>query len=192
MLPFTTRRIDRESGAAQPLVLKLDPGTAAGREDEVTAKVVSQTELNIAERRLARRSNGAPGFDNRRRPYRWIAPSLQHRVDTVTQRRIGFAASLQLSRLFESCRRALDSKRLFNSNSFSAIKHVFDRCPSRCVCLTRGLQHIPAATCGWRFRLRLTALRTTIRKARLARLQLELFFTYDANFDRKWHRISPT
>ena len=104
MFPFTIRLIDRENGSIQPLILKLDPGSkqtgiAIIRENESTAHVVSLIELKhrgaaiskslkqrASFRRRRRSANlryRAPRFDNRRRPEGWIAPSLQHRVNTV-------------------------------------------------------------------------------------------------------------
>jgi 5-methylcytosine-specific restriction endonuclease McrA len=104
MFPFTIRLVDRESGLTQPLVLKLDPGSkqtgiAIVREADTTVHVVSLIELkhrgasigkSLQQRagfRRRRRSANlryrAPRFDNRRRPEGWLAPSLQHRVDTV-------------------------------------------------------------------------------------------------------------
>jgi RRXRR protein len=50
MYPFTIRLVDRESGEAQPLALKLDPGSkqtgiALVRESGATATVVALMEL---------------------------------------------------------------------------------------------------------------------------------------------------
>lgn len=100
--------------ALQPLRLKLDPGSkitglALVREIEVVAPdtgeitrcaaVISLFELVhrgrqisealTARRQMRRRRRAnlryrAPRFDNRTRPAGWLAPSLQHRVDTTT------------------------------------------------------------------------------------------------------------
>ena len=60
LYPFTIRLVDRElkDSTVQPVVLKLDPGS-------------KETGM------------GAPRFLNRTRPQGWLAPSLQHRVDTT-------------------------------------------------------------------------------------------------------------
>ena len=104
MYPFTIRLVDRIGGTTQPLTLKLDPGSkqtgiALVQESGTTTAVVSLIELKHrgesihkaleqrAEFRRGRRSRNlryrAPRFDNRRKPERWLPPSLQHRVDTV-------------------------------------------------------------------------------------------------------------
>ncbi len=105
--PFTIRLVDRtrDQSTLQPVRLKLDPGgrvtgIALVREPRPGEQVV----LHLAElehrgdtihkalsqrRAYRRRRRGAnlryrpPRFDNRRRPEGWLAPSLQHRVDTV-------------------------------------------------------------------------------------------------------------
>ena len=104
MYPFTIRLVDRESGETQPLALKIDPGSkqtgiAIVRETDATATVVVLIELKhrgaairkalqqrAGFRRRRRSANlryRPPRFDNRRKPEGWLAPSLQHRVDTV-------------------------------------------------------------------------------------------------------------
>jgi putative transposase len=104
MYPFTIRLVDRASGQTQPLQLKLDPGSkqtglAIVREADSTATVVALVELKHRgatickalkqrsgfrrRRRSANLRYRAPRFDNRRKPEGWLAPSLQHRVDTV-------------------------------------------------------------------------------------------------------------
>ncbi len=97
----------------QPLTIKLDPGSkttgiALVRESETvdpetgkvknTVNVVTLIELThrgrqisdalTARRQMRRRRRGnlryrAPGFLNRTKPVGWLAPSLQHRVDTT-------------------------------------------------------------------------------------------------------------
>ncbi|MHB1562600.1 MAG: RNA-guided endonuclease IscB [Leptospirillum sp.] len=105
--PFTIRLKDRVGGEVQPVRLKLDPGSkttgiALVREEvaepETTAHVLFLAELThrggkIRDRLTARgmfrrRRRGhlryrKPRFDNRTRPEGWLAPSLQHRVDTT-------------------------------------------------------------------------------------------------------------
>jgi 5-methylcytosine-specific restriction endonuclease McrA len=104
MYPFTIRLVDREGGETQPLDLKLDPGSkqtgiALVRKSGPTADVVVLIELKHRgaairkalqqragfrhRRRSANLRYRAPRFDNRRKPEGWLAPSLQHRVDTV-------------------------------------------------------------------------------------------------------------
>ena len=104
MYPFTIRLIDRETGQLQPLQLKLDPGSkqtgiAIVREADVTANVVALIELKHRgtairkalkqrsdfrrRRRSANLRYHAPRFDNRRKCEGWLAPSLQHRGDTI-------------------------------------------------------------------------------------------------------------
>ncbi len=106
MTPFTIRLIDRTRAASvtQPLALKLDPGSkttgiALARIDSDTVTPVVLLELGhrgsqihdalkqrAGIRRRRRSANlryRQPRFDNRRRPEGWLAPSLQHRVDTI-------------------------------------------------------------------------------------------------------------
>ncbi len=105
MYPFTIRLVDREGGETQPLVLKLDPGSkqtgvALVREADATATIVALVELKHRgaairkalkqrsdfrrRRRSANLRYRTPGgVTNRRRKKGWLAPSLQHRVDTV-------------------------------------------------------------------------------------------------------------
>ncbi|MDR5898489.1 RNA-guided endonuclease IscB [Halomonas vilamensis] len=102
--PFTVRLKDRVGGDTQPLRLKLDPGSqttglAVVREADNGQHVLCLFELvhrgfqikkalqQRASFRRRRRSQNlrhrAPRFDNRTKPKGWLAPSLQHRVDTV-------------------------------------------------------------------------------------------------------------
>ena len=105
--PFTIRLKDRVGGEVQPVRIKLDPGSkttgiALVREEvtglATTAHILFLAELahrggKIRDRltarrafRRRRRSNlryRKPRFDNRTRPEGWLAPSLQHRVDTT-------------------------------------------------------------------------------------------------------------
>jgi 5-methylcytosine-specific restriction endonuclease McrA len=100
--PFTIRLKDRIGGKTQPLRIKLDPGSrhtgmALVREDKEKLTVLSLFQLNhrglsISENLTSRRAmrNRRRGnlryrparFNNRTKPQGWLAPSLQHRVDT--------------------------------------------------------------------------------------------------------------
>ena len=102
MIPFTIRLRDREEGECQPLHLKLDPGskqTGLGLVLETTLDlkvlwlaVLHHRSHQISERLAARSSMRRrrrnqlwyrpARFKNRSRPEGWLAPSLQHRVDT--------------------------------------------------------------------------------------------------------------
>ena len=102
--PFTIRLKDRVGGDTQPVRIKLDPGSrttgvALVREGaDGTEHVLWLGEIahrgavirdRLAQRRAFRRRrrsqlrHRAPRFDNRTRPAGWLAPSLQHRVDTT-------------------------------------------------------------------------------------------------------------
>ena len=103
--PFTIRLKDRVGGSTQPLSLGIDPGSkttglALIREpDSQQRHVLCLFELihrgfqikkalqqRAAFRRRRRSANlryRAPRFNNRTKPKGWLAPSLQHRVDTV-------------------------------------------------------------------------------------------------------------
>jgi 5-methylcytosine-specific restriction endonuclease McrA len=111
--PFTIRLKDRVGGEVQPVRIKLDPGSkttgiALVREEETVSPELGKTETTAhvlflaelthrggkirdrltARRALRRRRRGnlryrKPRFDNRTRPEGWLAPSLQHRVDTT-------------------------------------------------------------------------------------------------------------
>lgn len=113
IVPFTIRLKERIGGDIQPVRVKIDPGSKATgialvREEEVvfpeteekekTAHVLFLAELThrggkirdrlTARRAFRRRRRGSlryrkPRFDNRTRPEGWLAPSLQHRVDTT-------------------------------------------------------------------------------------------------------------
>ncbi|MDR5898449.1 RNA-guided endonuclease IscB [Halomonas vilamensis] len=102
--PFTIRLKDRVGGDTQTLRLKLDPGSkttglAVVREANDGQHILCLFELvhrgfqikkALEQRRGFRRRRRsknlryrAPRFDNRTKPKGWLAPSLQHRVDTV-------------------------------------------------------------------------------------------------------------
>lgn len=102
--PFTIRLKDREGGHTQPVRIKLEPGSrttgmALVREGaDGTQHVLWLGEIahrghvirdRLAHRRAFRRRRRGqlrhrpPRFDNRTRPRGWLAPSLQHRVDTT-------------------------------------------------------------------------------------------------------------
>ncbi|MWJ27748.1 HNH endonuclease [Halomonas sp. ZH2S] len=103
--PFTIRLKDRMGGDTQPLRLGIDPGSkttglALMRETNDGQRHVlclfdlvhrgysirKAMEQRAAFRRRRRSKNlryRAPRFDNRTKPKGWLAPSLQHQVDTV-------------------------------------------------------------------------------------------------------------
>ena len=102
--PMTIILKDRVGGEVQPVTVKLDPGSKATGivlvgEFKHGSTLLAGIELNhrgqlirndLADRRSYRRGRRqrhtryrAPRFDNRRRPEGWLAPSLQHRVDTT-------------------------------------------------------------------------------------------------------------
>lgn len=103
--PFTIRLRDRVEGEAQPVEVRLDPGSKStgiavvrrGSEgdhvlhlaqiDHRGAKISENLAQRAAFRRRRRGANlryRAPRFDNRRKPEGWLAPSLRHRVETDT------------------------------------------------------------------------------------------------------------
>ena len=102
--PFTIRLKDRVGGAVQKVVLKIDPGSketgmAVSRVSAQGEHVLCLIELTHRGRQISkalgqrsafrRRRRGqlryrAPRFSNRTKPKGWLAPSLQHRVDTTT------------------------------------------------------------------------------------------------------------
>ena len=105
ILPFVIRLVDRQAEASdfQALRLKIDPGSKATGLALVREALTEQAVLNLfellhrgrqisealtARRAMRRRRRGnlryrAPRFLNRTRPAGWLAPSLQHRVDTT-------------------------------------------------------------------------------------------------------------
>lgn len=105
VMPFVIRLTDRKQGESdlQPLRIKINPGSkttgiALVRDADAAAAVLNLFELAhrgrqisealTARRQMRRRRRSslryrAPRFDNRRRPDGWLAPSLQHRVDTT-------------------------------------------------------------------------------------------------------------
>jgi 5-methylcytosine-specific restriction endonuclease McrA len=105
VLPFVIRLIDRSADSCefQALRLKLDPGSKVTGMALVRAFDDGIAVLNLfdlvhrgrqisealtARRSMRRRRRGnlryrAPRFLNRRKPKGWLAPSLQHRVDTT-------------------------------------------------------------------------------------------------------------
>ncbi len=110
-VPFTIRLKDRTDGEKQPVHVKIDPGSkqtgvAVVRISQVVdnGEVISKSHVlnlfqlthrgqaisaNLTSRSsLRRRRRGnlryrKARFDNRTKPEGWLAPSLQHRVDTV-------------------------------------------------------------------------------------------------------------
>lgn len=101
--PFTIRLKDRLGGDVQPVRVKIDPGSkttgiAVVREKGQKQHVLALMELthrgrqiskSLEQRRAFRRRRRnqlryrAPRFLNRTKPKGWLAPSLQHRVDTT-------------------------------------------------------------------------------------------------------------
>jgi len=105
MRPFTIRLVDRkaEDSILQPIRLKIDPGSKGTGIALVRVSEVRQTVLTLMELKhrgadirdallqragFRRRRRGKlrfreKRFCNRRKPEGWLAPSLQHRVDTT-------------------------------------------------------------------------------------------------------------
>jgi hypothetical protein len=103
MFPFTIRLKNRVGGKVQPIRLKLDPGSKATGVAIVREAGEKQVVLHLAELqhrgsairdaltqraafRKRRRGNlryRAPRFNNRTKPKGWLAPSLQHRVNST-------------------------------------------------------------------------------------------------------------
>lgn len=105
LFPFTIRLKDRKEGAIQPTALKLDPGSkstgvALCRVGEdgtlhplffgeiqhrgwLISKKLKQRSGYRRRRRSANLRYRPPRFDNRTKPEGWLAPSLQHRVDST-------------------------------------------------------------------------------------------------------------
>ena len=104
--PFVIRLRDRVGGETQPVRIKLDPGSKTTGIAVVTeagsnkpSKVLCLFELQHRGRQISEKLNArrafrrrrrhahtwyrAARFANRRRPEGWLAPSLQHRVDTT-------------------------------------------------------------------------------------------------------------
>ena len=102
--PFTIILKNREGGATQPTQVKLDPGSKttgvavvarfksrgkvvvwAGELEHRGAAIHNALEQRRGHRRFRRaKLRYRPArFDNRTRPDGWLAPSLQHRVDTT-------------------------------------------------------------------------------------------------------------
>ncbi|AVI64321.1 HNH endonuclease [Halomonas sp. GFAJ-1] len=103
--PFTLRLKDRIGGDTQPLRLGIDPGSKTtglslmresdGEQRHVLClfelthrgyqikKALQQRAAFRRRRRSANLRYRAPRFNNRTKPKGWLAPSLQHRVDTT-------------------------------------------------------------------------------------------------------------
>jgi 5-methylcytosine-specific restriction endonuclease McrA len=108
LYPFTIRLVDRvvADSVVQPVRIKLDPGSkttgiAVVRDEdgnhgqavlflaELHHRGKQISEALAARRAMRRRRRGnlryrAARFDNRTKPKGWLAPSLKHRVDTVS------------------------------------------------------------------------------------------------------------
>ena len=103
--PYTIRLKSRVGGEVQPLTLALDPGSKATgiaiarvsgafrhalwlgellHRGAAIRKGLEQRSNYRRRRRSANLRYRAPRFDNQNRPTGWLAPSLQHRVDTTT------------------------------------------------------------------------------------------------------------
>jgi 5-methylcytosine-specific restriction endonuclease McrA len=102
--PFTIRLKDRAGGVVQKVILKIDPGSketgmAVSRVSAQGEHVLCLIELTHRGRQISKALNQrrgfrsrrrgqlryrAPRFNNRTKPKGWLAPSLQHRVDTTT------------------------------------------------------------------------------------------------------------
>jgi len=95
MYPFTIRLKDRVDGKSQSIRIKLDPGSQSTgvsvvRESKIidtkTGEVSKNLEVlnlfQVNHRRSFLRYRQAR-FHNRTKPKGWLAPSLQHRVDTL-------------------------------------------------------------------------------------------------------------
>lgn len=107
LMPFTIRLVDRllADSVVQPVRIKLDPGSkvtgiavvrdGSGNQGqsvlflaELQHRGKQISEALTARRAMRRRRRGnlryrPARFDNRTKPKGWLAPSLQHRVDTV-------------------------------------------------------------------------------------------------------------
>ena len=105
--PFTIRLKDRVGGEVQPVRIKIDPGSRNTGvtvvkeikiDNIVICRITNLFQINhrslsisaaLTFRRAMRRRRRSnlryrkPRFDNRTRPKGWLAPSLQHRVDTT-------------------------------------------------------------------------------------------------------------
>ena len=101
--PFTIRLKDRIGGEVQPLRIKIDPGSrytgmALVREEREKLTVLNLFQINhrglaisgnlTSRRAMRNRRRGnlryrAARFNNRVKQQGWLAPSLQHRVNTV-------------------------------------------------------------------------------------------------------------
>lgn len=113
LYPFTVRLKDRVDGEAQPVRLKLDPGSKvtgvalvreSGNGDIAVLNLFDlvhrghQISEALTQRRGFRRRrrstslrHRAPRFDNRTKPEGWLAPSLRHRMETT----MGWVSRLQ-------------------------------------------------------------------------------------------------
>jgi 5-methylcytosine-specific restriction endonuclease McrA/ribosomal protein L21E len=105
LMPFAIRLVDRtlSESVVQPVAIKLDPGSkttgiAVVVEVDNNVRVLSLMELQhrgkqisealTSRRNMRRRRRGnlryrPARFNNRTKPKGWLAPSLQHRVDTT-------------------------------------------------------------------------------------------------------------
>ena len=113
--PFVVRLIHGSSGYVQPVALGVDSGfthvglSAVTNTAEVYAADVELrkdlVDLN-SERRMFRRNRRnrktwyrQPRFDNRRKPEGWLAPSIQHKLDSHKKLIAGIKSILPVSRV---------------------------------------------------------------------------------------------
>ncbi len=106
--PFTIRLLYESTEYVQPATLGIDSGytyigfSAVNETKELIsgeATLLSDMSKRLSERRMyrnqrrTRRRYRAPRFDNRRRSENWLAPSIQHKLDSHTKV-VGMARSL--------------------------------------------------------------------------------------------------
>ena len=113
LVPFTIILKDRTSGDAQPVELRLDPGSKTSgiavvandtvvfaanlqHRGQAVKKALEQRRALRRGRRARKTRYRAPRFDNRTRPENWLPPSLLSRVDNVVSwaRRLAHLAPL--------------------------------------------------------------------------------------------------
>ena len=85
--PFSIRMVDRKRSdcGLQPLKMKLDLGRIAVVRESETVDPEGEVKniVNVVTRIELTHRDRAPRFLNRTKPVGWLAPSLQHRVDTT-------------------------------------------------------------------------------------------------------------
>ena len=98
--PFTIRLLWDCEDYTQPIVLGLDPGyrytgfsARSGKKELISGTVVGRTDIpkKMKQRRSYRRTRRGrlwyrePRFDNRKKEKGWLAPSIQHKVDSFVR-----------------------------------------------------------------------------------------------------------